>query len=235
MPADYGHIRYAAGHDLMRNIDCPFRVGLSVLILLAMCSCASSQLVAKNSEMVRARHAENRLLVRTGDVTISVDDPKQALPIVRKLVSDAGGFVERSTADQTATWMTCRVPADSLDSMMDDIENLGESVRRSVSASDVTDQHSDLSARLETSLQLRLRMRALLDRATDVEDLLAIEKELARVQSEIEGMQARLERLNSQIQLSSLSVRLEQRQILGPLGFVGYWTGWALSKLFVIR
>jgi len=218
----------------MRNINRSIRVGLAVLILLAMCSCASSPL-AMTSDVARSRQAESRLLVRTGDVTISVDDPKQALPIVGKLVSDAGGFVERSTADETATWLTCRVPADSLDSIMDDIENLGNSIRRSVSASDVTDQHSDLSARLETSLQLRLRMRSLLDLATDVKDLLAIEKELARVQTEIEGMQAQLERLNLQIQLSSLSVRLEQEQILGPLGFVGYWTGWALSKLFVIR
>ena len=41
--------------------------------------------------------------------------------------------------------------------------------------------------------------------------------------------------LDSQIELSSLSVYLEQKTILGPLGFAGYWAGWALSKLFVIR
>jgi hypothetical protein len=106
---------------------------------------------------------------------------------------------------------------------------------RSTFASDVTEQHADLSTRLANNLALRDRLKLLLDRAQDVEDVLAIERELTRVQSEVETMQASHERLDSQIALSELSVGLERRQILGPLGYVAYGLWWGISKLFVIR
>jgi hypothetical protein len=191
--------------------------------------------MAESANFAVAREAESRLLIRSGEITLSVADPEEMIRTVERILSTAHGFVEHSTADESSIWINCRVPADSLDATMEEIEKLGRLVHRSVSASDVTDQHADLLARLEISRQLRDRMRDLLERATEIQDLLAIERELARVQSEIERMEGELERLDSQIALSSLSVTLEQERILGPLGFVGYWTGWALSKLFVIR
>ena len=56
-----------------------------------------------------------------------------------------------------------------------------------------------------------------------------------QIQSEIETMQARLDRLKSEVELSTLSIHLQRRRILGPLGYLGYGAWWAFSKLFVIR
>jgi hypothetical protein len=118
---------------------------------------------------------------------------------------------------------------------MDLVASLGDEERRSSGATDVTDQYADLETRLRNDLALRDRLQELLKRADDVEDVLAIEKELNRLQSEIESIQARFDRLKSQIELSRLSVRLERKRILGPLGYLGYGLWWGLSKLFVIR
>jgi chromosome segregation ATPase len=118
---------------------------------------------------------------------------------------------------------------------MDAVANLGSEERRSVSAADITEQYADLETRLRNNLALRQRLQQLLERARDVEDVLAIEKELNRIQSEIETMQARFDRLKSKIELSALSITLQRKPILGPLGYVGYGLWWAFSKLFVIR
>ena len=158
------------------------------------------------------------------------------MPEVEHLVKQAGGFVERSTTTKDSNvWLHCRVPASQLDQTMDAIAALGDEEHRSVSAADVTEQYSDLEARLRNNLALRKRLQQLLSRATDVEDVLAIEKELNRIQSEIETMQARFDRLKSEVELSALSVTLQRKRILGPLGYAGYGLWWALSKLFVIR
>jgi hypothetical protein len=210
-------------------------IALLLACLTLVSACASEPMLAKSASFEVEPDRGNRLLIRSGDVTISVDDPADMRKSVEEILSNAKGFVEHSTTDESTVWLTCRVPAKSLDATMEEIAKLGRLVRRSVSSSDVTDQHADLSARLAISRQLRDRMRDLLERATEIKDLLAIEKELARVQSEIEMMEGQLERLDSQIALSSLSVSIEQERILGPLGFVGYWTGWAFSKLFIIR
>jgi len=76
--------------------------------------------------------------------------------------------------------------------------------------------------------------QVLLGRAKDVADVLAIEKELNRIQSEIETQEAQLARLESEIAMSALSLNLERKHVLGPLGYLGYGIAWGITKLFVL-
>jgi hypothetical protein len=193
--------------------------------------------MSRQAESIAQGYAStDRKIVRSGDLTVAVDVPAEVTRDVERLVSDAGGFVERSNATEDSTvWLHCRVPSAQLEQIMDGVAALGDEKRRSVSAADVTDRYADLETRLRNNLALRDRLQQLLAHATDVEDVLAIEKELNRIQSEIETMQARFDRLKSEIELSALSVTLQRKRILGPLGYVGYGFWWALSKLFVIR
>jgi DNA repair ATPase RecN len=174
--------------------------------------------------------------VRTGELVISVDSPEQTSPEVEQIIEGARGFVERSIATKDSdVWLHCRVPAPQLDQIMDSVSELGDEERRSVSTTDVTEQHADLDTRLRNNLALRERLQQLVQRASDVEDVLAIEKELGRIQAEIETMQAQLDRLESEVELSALSINLQRKRILGPLGYVGYGVWWVFSKLFVVR
>jgi len=184
----------------------------------------------------RERGSLERKLVRTGSMTVTVTSPEETQREVERLVAGTGGFVERSVASHDAgVWMHGRVPAADLEAVMDRIAGLGKEANRSLSSDDVTDEYGDLETRLRNDRALRDRLEQLLARATDVEDVLAIEKEFSRIQSEIETMQARLDRLASEIELSQLDVHLEKKLVLGPLGHLGYGLWWALSKLFVIR
>jgi hypothetical protein len=178
----------------------------------------------------------DRKVVRSSDLVVSVDSLNETSLEVERLIKEAGGFVERSTTTQDSkAWLHCRVPAPQLEPVMDAIANLGSEERRSVTAVDITEQYADLETRLRNNVALRQRLQQLLERASDVEDVLAIEKELNRIQSEIETMQARFDRLKSEIELSALSITLQRKPILGPLGYVGYGLWWVFSKLFVIR
>jgi hypothetical protein len=174
--------------------------------------------------------SRDRKMVRSAVLAVSVDAPEETSSEVEHLVKQAGGFVERSTATKDSNVsLHCRVPATQLNQTMDAIAALGGEEFRSMSAADVTEQYSDLETRLRNDLALRERLQQLLSRATDVEDVLAIEKELNRIQSEIETMQARFDRLKSQVELATLSVTLKRKRILGPLGYVGYGFWWTLS------
>jgi Rad3-related DNA helicase len=178
----------------------------------------------------------DRKVIRSGQLALSLSDLEEARREVERLVAEAGGYVEQSsTTRDSRVFLACRVPADHLDQAMDQIAGLGNEVRRSTSAADVTDQYADLEARLRNHAALRDRLQALLKRATKVEDVLAIEKELNRIQSELDSMQGRLDRMRSQVELSDLSVTIEREVVLGPLGYVGYGVWWAVSKLFVIH
>lgn len=177
-----------------------------------------------------------RQVIRTSELTLTVSSSADASKESERLVRSAGGYLERSSnQDGDRVVLRCRVPAAQLDAILDSLSRLGTEAHRSVSAEDVTDEYADLDARLRTQIALRGRLQQLLDKAKDVPEILSIERELTRVQMEIESMQGRLDRMKSQVQLSVLTINLEPKRILGPLGYVGYGLYWITSKLIFIR
>jgi DNA repair ATPase RecN len=212
-----------------------YRAVLTLAAIVAV-GCASVDKARQPGSLAPGYASSDRKVVRTGDLVVSVESPEDTSPEVERLIKEAGGFVERSTATKDSNvWLHCRVPSSQLDQVMNSVASLGDEERRSVSAADVTEQYTDLETRLRNDLTLRDRLQQLLQRAKDVEDVLAIEKELNRIQSEIETMQAQFDRLESEVELSALSITLQRKRILGPLGYIGYGFWWAFSKLFVIR
>lgn len=166
---------------------------------------------------------------------VEAENPGQSANRVRSIVRATDGFVERSNVEPDRVRMVVRVPSAQLDAVMDSVGRIGDVKRQSTSAEDVTDQYADLEARLESKRALRDRLRALLDRANSVQNVLSVERELSRVQGDVESMEARLERLQSQVALSTLDVELREARVLGPVGYLfkGLW--WGVKKLFVIR
>jgi ABC-type multidrug transport system fused ATPase/permease subunit len=103
-----------------------------------------------------------------------------------------------------------RIPARNLADVQNKTAGLGKLISQSSDESDVTQQHIDMSARLENLRAEETRLRALLDRAGKVTDLLAVERELSRVRGDIESMQAQLSYLENQAAMATLTLSLDQ-------------------------
>ncbi len=180
----------------------------------------------------------DRALVWTAWLTVEVEVPEQAAREVETFATSLGGFTEDSSREsEGSSTLRIRVPTSELESVLDQIAALGEEKERRTSARDVTEQLADLEATLVSKRQLRDRLRALLERANKVKDLLELERELSRVQTDIDRMDGRRERLKGQVDLATVHVTLsppEPRRILGPLGYVVYGIGWFVTKLFII-
>ncbi len=116
-----------------------------------------------------------------------------------------------STRDGTWLEMTLRVPEPRLDETMDRLADLGKVVGRSLRSRDVTEEVIDLEARLRNLQALRDRLRSYLGQALNLEEILKVERELARVQTEIESIEGRLKLLKSQVAMSELEVRVRKK------------------------
>ena len=179
---------------------------------------------------------QNRMLIWRAWLSLEVASVSNAVTRVTDIAKQSGGYVEtQSDSGEERANVTLRVPADSLKAAMSSLQCIGKVTSRRVSSEDVTEQYVDIDARLKTMVALRDRLRALLDKAQDVKDVLAIEKELSRVQADIDAMQARLKALKGKVDLASVSVSIKRRRILGPLGYVLKGAWWTVEKLFVIQ
>jgi hypothetical protein len=143
------------------------------------------------------------------------------------------------------------VPALRFDELTESLGPLGRLQYVNVGAQDVSEEFVDLSARVANGHRLEDRLVELLrTRTGKLQDVLSVERELARVREEIERMEGRLRFLKSSAQLSTLSVNLYEpaplvashpgRSVIGEAfktawrNFVGVIAGVIASLGFVV-
>lgn len=153
--------------------------------------------------------------------------------------SGSSGSSSGVTADQPApgnastslAQLTIAVPADRLESVLDQLSRLGTVEQRTSSTQDVTQKHVDTQSRITTMKASIDRLRALMAQATTVDQLVRLETELSQREADLESMQAQLASLDQQVALSTVTVTLYPQTTTAPPtdgGFVaGLQAGWS--------
>lgn len=161
-------------------------------------------------------------LIRTGNASVEVVALDSAVARVRRLAGALGGYVANTTLqggrDQVpSATIELKLPAERFDQAVAGLEPVGDVESVSVEAQDVGEELVDLEARIANARRLEARLVELLATRTGrLEDVLAVERELARVREEVERLEGRLRYLRSRVAVSTLVVSLhEPHPILG--------------------
>lgn len=152
---------------------------------------------------------QERKLIKTGSISLEVEQLASAEEAVLEWCQSFGGYVASSFNHETNAAFTVRIPAAHFDAAMAAAGNLGRVRSRNVSTQDVSEQFYDLQTRLDTRKILRDRLQSYLAQAKNMEDLLHIERELNSTLTEIESMEGRMRRLSNQIDYSTITVDLQ--------------------------
>ena len=218
---------------------------LTSIVLVAGCTTAGqaaldpspdrSQVELERSQPADANDTP-RQLVRRGQLDVTVEQLANAQHGLERAAAALGAQVAKvDVNERERAEYHLRVPADRLVALMDSAASLGKAGRRTVSAEDVTAQSVDLEARVAALRASRDRLRQLMERSASVSDVVAVEHELSRVQGELDSLEGRLALLKGQVTMSELTVRLQQRHVLGPLGLIAVGAATLIGKLFVWR
>ena len=159
-----------------------------------------------------ALQTAQRQVISSATVSIKVNVVEDAVPRIRAIAEGMGGFVEQLSSSGAAgrqqASMTIRVPQEQFFTALERIEALGEVQSKNLGTEDVSEQFIDLEARLKSSLREEESLLSLLGRSGTVSEVLAIERELARVRSEIERWQGQLNFLERRVALATIIVSL---------------------------
>jgi hypothetical protein len=221
-----------------------YQAALMLTSMMLISGCANLEgRTAGAAPMMRVAEADDftggrqqRMVAWKAHLTLEVWSVSNAVREAMAASERQGGFVEhKSDSGEKSADVTLRVPTKAFHAAITTLETLGTITYQDVQGEDVTEQYIDVDARLKNKIVLRDRLQKLLDKATDIKDVLAIETELNRVQADIDSMEARMKALKGQVEYATITLHLERKQILGPLGYVfkGLW--WGVKKLFVIR
>ncbi|MCC6316326.1 MAG: DUF4349 domain-containing protein [Gemmatimonadaceae bacterium] len=181
---------------------------------------APSEAVTKTSmpqgPVIRGDSVATNMIIRNGFVSIQVDSLEIAMAAVRAMATRLGGYignVSTSTGEyaiRSAT-LEVKVPSARFEEAMTTLGPIGKVEQSNATAEDVGEEFVDLTARMTNARRLEDRLVALLaTRTGKLEDVLAVERELARVREEIERHEGRLRFLRSRVALSTLSVTVHE-------------------------
>ena len=162
------------------------------------------------SEERAALVAQNRIIVRTVNLELEVDDVVESIEeIAQGAQTDGGWVVSTDRSSKHIGFISVRVPAAKLDDTLDWMRAVGVDVLSEASTStDVTDEYYDLRSRVESMQATEEALIRLLDRAEKVEDALEVQRELARLQVEIEAHLGRIKLLEETAAFSLVNVTL---------------------------
>ncbi len=171
---------------------------------------------------------EQREIVKTGNLSVVVDDVEMTISSIKELVeSYEEGIVieansERFDDDSRYGWMQIKVPSGEFDDVMEQLKGLAVRVQsENVRTDDVTGQVVDLEARLRNLRAEESQYLAILEDAEVVEDILNATNYLNDVRWQIENIETQLEGVQERVSLSTIYVNLEDEGDVEIFGV--YW------------
>jgi hypothetical protein len=160
-------------------------------------------------------------LVRTATLSVRTPHVQEQLARARQFADRAGGYAgdETTTVDshgRAASTVQLRVPPDHYDALLTQLAGLGHLSARDVKVQDVTGQVVDVDSRIASQRASVARVRGLMNRATDLSDVVSLESELSTRESALEALEAQQASLKSRTGLATITLRLSEPAAKAP-------------------
>ncbi len=159
-----------------------------------------------------------RMIVRTADVRLIVQDTAAAITRITRLAEESNGYVVSSNmwkeGERLVGAISIRVPAESFNNAMSTLRALADEVTYDkTTADDVTEEYFDLSAKLKNLEATEAQLLEIMKKAESIEDILAVQRQLDSTRSEIERNRGRINYLEQTSETSLISVQLTQSKL----------------------
>jgi hypothetical protein len=162
------------------------------------------------------------MVIRVGQAFIEVEKVDPAILRIRQLAAQVGGYIANSSVSggrdqiRQAT-LEVKIPASKYDQAVGDLSTIGKVETVNSTAEDVGEEFVDVTARVNNARRLEERLITLLSTRTGkLDEVLRVERELARVREEIERYEGRLRFLGARVATSTLTITVhEPAPILG--------------------
>jgi hypothetical protein len=164
-------------------------------------------------------------IIRTAYLTIEVTDVSGSVDLLKNLVAGKGGYLSSSSISEgynhrLSGTVVLRIPQAEFDTTLAGVKAIGTVKSVSTQGEDVTEEYVDIQAQ-KTSYQNQLaQYNLIMTKAVKVSDVIEIQQQIDRVQTELNRLEGRLKYLNSRIDMSTITVTLQEPEPVG--GETGY-------------
>ena len=159
-------------------------------------------------------------IIKTAGLTLEVRDVTGSIESLKTMAAAKGGYISSSNIqknynNQLTGTVVMRIPQAEFENTLSGVKAIGTVKSASTQGEDVTEEFTDLLAQ-KTSYQNQLaQYNAIMKQCTKVEDIIKVQEQIDRVQTELDRLEGRLKYLNSRVDLSTITVNLEEPEPVG--------------------
>jgi hypothetical protein len=157
------------------------------------------------------------MIARSVAMTVLVKNVEDARRDLDGILAKHGGYAAQLTVNTPENGArsfqsSLRIPAGELAGALDELRRLGRVQTETQSGEEVTQQHTDLVARLTNARETETRLRAILQQRTGkMEDVLDVEEKISETRGEIEQMEAEQKALEHRVAFASIELQLTEQ------------------------
>lgn len=164
----------------------------------------------------RTTLATEKKEIKNGFLTLKVESTDDATNKISEIIAKNEGeifssnFNEYKRGSRSGT-ITIKVPVVNFQKTIVELKTVATQViNESTSGRDVTEQYVDLQAQLRNKKLEEQTFVSLLDRAGELDDVLNVSREIARVRGDIERLAGKIKYLESQTDMSTITVSVSE-------------------------
>ena len=173
---------------------------------------------------------QGRIVIYTGDMSLIVQDTREAAEAITQLAAEQGGYVSNSHLyeydEVLRGTVTIRVLAENYQPTLEQLRQLAKRVEsENTTTQDVTEEYTDLEARKVNLERTEEALQKLLDERQkfgSTEDILEVYRELTNVRGQIEQIEGRMRYLSTQAALSTITIELIPDVLYQPVAIAGW-------------
>lgn len=162
--------------------------------------------------------SDKRKIIKNAHINIQTKDYEAFMIGVNQSVSSYGGYTEElneynsSDNEPVSAYVVYRIPADKLDSFLEQLSKLGSVDSKEITQSDITDSYIDTESRIKALEAEEKALLALLEKSDVLADIISVQDRLTQVRGELESFKAQLKAYDSQIDYSTVSISVSEAE-----------------------
>ena len=171
---------------------------------------------------------QNHKWVITMSLSTETGDMDTALEAISVRIQQMQGYVESQNISglsgrQRTASLTIRVPADQVDSFVEEVSGLTNLVSSSRNVRDITLTYTDTEGRVKALETEQTRLLELMEQAENMSDLLEIEARLTEVRYQLESYASTLRLYDNQVDYATVSLYITEVEKYTPVEEPGFF------------
>ncbi len=165
-----------------------------------------------------------RKLIRNASMDLETKEYDSFIESLQKLLATSGAYVQNGettgSADRGTRWAyyTIRVPESRYDAFLSTVSDMANVLRRNEDVQDVTMDYTDMEARVRALETERDTLLAIMEKCTELDDVITVQNRITDVQYELDSITSRLNRYDDLIAYCTvrLSISEVEKETIPP-------------------